>query len=73
MVQEMSFGKEIKIHFSATTTDSVRGILATSHVFLKEDLAESNNLINEHPEIVEEFKSTFIEINNQGYSRPKKF
>lgn len=42
MIQEMSFGKDIKIHFSATTTDSIRGILATSHVFLKEDLAEKD-------------------------------
>lgn len=40
MIQELSFGKNISIHFSATTTDQVRGILATSHVFLKEDLDE---------------------------------
>ena len=40
MIQELSFGKNIDIHFSATTTDMIRGILATSHVFLKEDLDE---------------------------------
>ncbi len=40
MLQELSLGKKIDIHFSATTTDLVRGILATSHVFLKENLDE---------------------------------
>lgn len=40
MLQELSMGKKIDIHFSATTTDLVRGILATSHVFLKDDLDE---------------------------------
>lgn len=40
MLQELSLGKNVNIHFSATTTDSVRGILATSHVFLKENLEE---------------------------------
>ncbi len=42
MIQELSFGKDLKIHFSATTTDMIRGVLATSHVFLKEDLAEKD-------------------------------
>lgn len=40
MLQEMSFGKKLDIHFSATSIDMVRGILATSHVFLKENLDE---------------------------------
>ncbi|MCX6168561.1 MAG: N-acetyl-gamma-glutamyl-phosphate reductase [Ignavibacteriales bacterium] len=40
MLQEMSFGKKIQIHFSATAIDMVRGLLATCHVFLKEDLQE---------------------------------
>jgi len=40
MVQELSFGKEIELHFSATSIDMVRGILATSHVFLKDNLDE---------------------------------
>ena len=42
MLQELSFGRDIKIHFSATTTDMIRGVLATSHVFLKEDLEEKD-------------------------------
>ena len=42
MLQELSFGKDIKIHFSATSIDMVRGILGTSHVFLKEDLSEKD-------------------------------
>ncbi len=42
MIQELSFGKNIDIHFSATTTDMVRGILATSHVFLKDKLDEKD-------------------------------
>ena len=37
MLQEL---KANKIHFSATTIDMVRGILATCHVFLKENLTE---------------------------------
>lgn len=42
MIQELSFGENIKIHFSATTTDMIRGVLATSHVFLKEKLSEKD-------------------------------
>lgn len=42
MIQELSFGENIKIHFSATSTDMVRGILATSHIFLKENLEEKD-------------------------------
>jgi N-acetyl-gamma-glutamyl-phosphate/LysW-gamma-L-alpha-aminoadipyl-6-phosphate reductase len=42
MLQELSFGKEISIHFSATSVDMVRGVLATSHVFLKNDLDEKD-------------------------------
>lgn len=42
MLQELSFGEKIRIHFSATAIDIVRGALATSHVFLKEDLAEKD-------------------------------
>ena len=42
MLQELSFGKEIKIHFSATSIDMVRGALATSHVFLKNNLEEKD-------------------------------
>ncbi|MHB8905850.1 MAG: N-acetyl-gamma-glutamyl-phosphate reductase [Melioribacteraceae bacterium] len=42
MLQEMSFGKQMQIHFSATAIDMVRGLLATCHVFLKEDLQEKD-------------------------------
>lgn len=42
MLQEMSFGKKIQIHFSATAIDMVRGLLATCHVFLKENLQEKD-------------------------------
>ena len=42
MLQEMSFGKDLNIHFSATTTDMIRGVLATSHVFLNQDLDEKD-------------------------------
>jgi LysW-gamma-L-alpha-aminoadipyl-6-phosphate/LysW-L-glutamyl-5-phosphate reductase len=42
MLQELSFGKKIYIHFSATAIDMVRGLLATCHVFLKKDLQEKD-------------------------------
>ncbi len=42
MLQELSFGKKINIHFSATAIDMVRGLLATCHVFLKKDLQEKD-------------------------------
>ena len=42
MLQELSFGQDIRIHFSATAIDLVRGIHATSHIFLKEKLAEKD-------------------------------
>jgi N-acetyl-gamma-glutamyl-phosphate/LysW-gamma-L-alpha-aminoadipyl-6-phosphate reductase len=42
MLQEMSFGKKITIHFSATAIDMVRGLLATCHVFLKDNLQEKD-------------------------------
>jgi N-acetyl-gamma-glutamyl-phosphate/LysW-gamma-L-alpha-aminoadipyl-6-phosphate reductase len=41
MVQELTFdGRVPPIAFSATAIEAVRGILATSHVFLKEPMAE---------------------------------
>lgn len=40
MIQELGREREIAIHFSATSIDMVRGVLATSHVFLKQDLDE---------------------------------
>ncbi len=42
MLQELAFGRKINIHFSATSIEMVRGVLATSHVFLKEDLQEKD-------------------------------
>jgi len=43
IVQECTFeGRTPNIAFSATSTDAVRGILATSHVFLKEPLADKD-------------------------------
>lgn len=42
IVQELSFGKEIQIHFSATAIEMVRGVLATCHVFLNQNLDEKD-------------------------------
>ena len=42
VLQELSFGKEIKVNFSATSIEMVRGALATCHVFLKENLEEKD-------------------------------
>ena len=42
MIQELSMGKDIQIHFSATSIDMIRGVLATSHVFLKEKMEEKD-------------------------------
>jgi [amino group carrier protein]-6-phospho-L-2-aminoadipate/5-phospho-L-glutamate reductase len=41
--QELTFeGRRPRIHFSATSTDSVRGILSTAHVLLRESLEEKD-------------------------------
>lgn len=40
VLQELGFGKKIHVHFSVTSIDIVRGILATIHVFLKDNLDE---------------------------------
>ncbi|NNF44666.1 MAG: N-acetyl-gamma-glutamyl-phosphate reductase [Phycisphaerales bacterium] len=42
MIQELGFGREIEIHFSATSIEMVRGVLATAHVFLEKPLAEKD-------------------------------
>lgn len=42
IIQELNFGSKISIHFSATSIDMVRGVLATSHVFLNEPLEEKD-------------------------------
>jgi N-acetyl-gamma-glutamyl-phosphate/LysW-gamma-L-alpha-aminoadipyl-6-phosphate reductase len=40
MMQELGFNGKPEIHFSATSIEMVRGILATCHVFLKRDVTE---------------------------------
>jgi arylsulfatase A-like enzyme len=64
--------KDWKLIFWVENIDSVSmsNIEATELYNLKDDLIESNNVIEEHPDIVEELKSTFMKINNRGYSRP---
>jgi arylsulfatase A-like enzyme len=52
-------------------TVTMHTVIAEELYNLGADLTESTNLIEKHPEIVEGLKSRFIEINNQGYSRPK--
>ncbi len=42
MKQELCFGGDITIHFSATAVEMVRGVLATCHVFLTSDLSEKD-------------------------------
>lgn len=42
MLQELSFGNNLQIHFSATAIQLVRGILVTAHVFLKDGLTEKD-------------------------------
>lgn len=42
MLQELSFGQKLTIHFSATAIDMVRGLLATCHVFIKDNLQEKD-------------------------------
>ncbi len=40
VIQELGFGTRVGIHFTVTSIEMVRGALATSHVFLKENLDE---------------------------------
>ncbi len=42
MVQELDFGAPVHIHFSATSIDMVRGVLATCHVFPNSELTEKD-------------------------------
>jgi len=42
IIQELSFEEKIHVNFSATSVDMIRGTLATSHVFLKDDLSEKD-------------------------------
>ncbi len=40
--QELAFQGPVKVHFSVTAVDMVRGCLATSHVFLDQNLSEKD-------------------------------
>ncbi len=42
IVQELSFGQPLAVHFSATAIEAVRGVLATCHVFLKDGVEEKD-------------------------------
>ena len=42
ILQELSFGKKIKVHFSGTSIDMVRGVLATCHLFLNKNIEEKD-------------------------------
>lgn len=42
IIQELSFNKDYDFHFSGTSIDMIRGVLATSHVFLKDGIEEKD-------------------------------
>ena len=42
IIQELSFGQPLQVHFSATAIEAVRGVLATCHVFLKDGVEEKD-------------------------------
>ncbi len=42
IAQELIFGQPATVHFSATAIEAVRGVLATSHVFLKDGIEEKD-------------------------------
>jgi LysW-gamma-L-alpha-aminoadipyl-6-phosphate/LysW-L-glutamyl-5-phosphate reductase len=42
IIQELSFGTPLTVHFSATAIEAVRGVLATSHLFLKDGVEEKD-------------------------------
>ena len=42
IIQELSINNPINVYFSATSLDMVRGILATCHVFLNQELSEKD-------------------------------
>ncbi|MDX1700701.1 MAG: arylsulfatase [Melioribacteraceae bacterium] len=62
-----------KLIFDIENIDSVSldAIHAEELYNLKDDLAETQNLIETNLEVVKELKTDFLRINNQGYSRPK--
>jgi len=42
IIQELSFGQPLTVHFSATAIEAVRGVLATCQVFLKDGIEEKD-------------------------------
>lgn len=42
IIKELSFHSKIKVHFSATSIDMVRGVLATIHLFTKQKMDEKD-------------------------------
>ncbi len=42
IVQELGFGRRIRVYFSATSIERVRGVLATAHLFLRQPLEEKD-------------------------------
>ncbi|GIX47012.1 MAG: N-acetyl-gamma-glutamyl-phosphate reductase [Candidatus Tectimicrobiota bacterium] len=42
IVQELSAGTPLRVHFSATAVELVRGVLVTAHVFLPQPLSEKD-------------------------------
>jgi arylsulfatase A-like enzyme len=61
-----------KLIFDVPGIDSVseETFVAERLYNLKDDPAEEHNLVNEHPDVVEELRSIFITYNSEGYSRP---
>lgn len=42
ILQELGFGRPLDVHFSGTAIEAVRGVLVTSHVFLKDGVDEKD-------------------------------
>jgi N-acetyl-gamma-glutamyl-phosphate/LysW-gamma-L-alpha-aminoadipyl-6-phosphate reductase len=42
IVQELSLGQPLQVHFSGTAVEAVRGVLATCHVFVKDGVEEKD-------------------------------
>jgi len=61
-----------KLHFWVEDMEDLsEGSIETEALYnLREDLAETRNLLELHPEIVEDLISSFIQIKNRGSSRP---
>jgi N-acetyl-gamma-glutamyl-phosphate/LysW-gamma-L-alpha-aminoadipyl-6-phosphate reductase len=42
IIQELSLGQPLQVHFSGTAIEAVRGVLATCHVFVKDGIEEKD-------------------------------